>query len=574
MRGYDTSSRISSITNPYRTTTENTYGTTVPAYDGLDRVIQVTLPDSNIASTSFAAAVVSAVQLCGNGLAFPTVKVDEASKKNQFWTDRFGEVIEVDEPDSGGSFSIATCAQYDGLGNLTSVTQRGGTTDTSKWRTRSYAFDGISRLTQSTTPEGGLTTYNYTTSGGALCAGDSSSVCKRTDARNITTTYAYDALRLTSKTYSDTTPTVTYSYDQTAFNGLTITNGKGRRTGMTDGSGQTAWSYDASGRVLVRQQKIGTVTKSISYTYNLNGSINTVTYPSGRVYTYTYNNALRPVSVIDTPHNIKFASSAHFAAAGMLTSAIHGAVPGWNAITLTNTFNNRLEPTQFFATSPVPSTLLNISFGYDQGSGKNNGNVMQIANGCDSTRSVNYTYDQLNRLSTAQTYQATTWGNSYVYDNWGNLLQKNVTQGTAESMTLLVNNKNQVTSPAFTYDAAGNTTWDTSNALTYDAENRMNPASGTSYTYDGDDRRIRNPMGPYIGWMTICNHSRLAPIPAPSPEIMYFLRVNALRLSRHLLEILITIFLIKSDPLQWLPAGMAKLSNGRQIISPLAPSGQ
>ncbi|HEV2992213.1 MAG TPA: RHS repeat-associated core domain-containing protein [Candidatus Angelobacter sp.] len=341
-----------------------------------------------------------------------------------------------------------------------------------------------------------MITYQYTTSGGALCAGNEAAICRRTDARNITTTYGYDALsRLTSKTYSDSTPAVTYSYDQTSFNGLTITNGKGRRTGMTDGSGQTAWSYDASGRVLVRQQKIGMITKSISYTYNLNGSINTITYPSGRVYSYTYNNALRPVSVIDTPHNIKFASSAHFAAAGMLTSVIHGAVTGWNAITLTNSFNNRLEPTQFLATSPVPSTLLNISFGYDQGSGKNNGNVVQIANGRDSTRSVNYTYDQLNRLSSAQTYQSTLWGNSYVYDAWGNLLQKSVTQGTAESMTLTVNNKNQVTSPAFTYDASGNNTWDTANALNFDAESRMNPASGTSYTYDGDGRRVQKSDG-------------------------------------------------------------------------------
>jgi hypothetical protein len=30
---------------------------------------------------------------------------------------------------------------------------------------------------------------------------------------------------------SDTTPSVTYSYDQTSFNGLTISNGNGLRTG-------------------------------------------------------------------------------------------------------------------------------------------------------------------------------------------------------------------------------------------------------------------------------------------------------------------------------------------------------
>ncbi len=145
-RGYDTSSRLDSVTNPYRTTTESTYGMTLPAYDGLGRTIQVTRPDGNIATTAFAAAVTSATPLCSNGIAAPTVIVDEAGKKRQMWTDGFGEMIEVDEPDSGGAFSIATCSQYDALGNRTSVTQRGGTTDTTKWRTRTYTFDALSTL--------------------------------------------------------------------------------------------------------------------------------------------------------------------------------------------------------------------------------------------------------------------------------------------------------------------------------------------------------------------------------------------------------------------------------------------
>jgi RHS repeat-associated protein len=82
-----------------------------------------------------------------------------------------------------------------------------------------------------------------------------------------------------------------------------------------------------------------------------------------------------------------------------------------------------------------------------------------------------------------------------VYDAWGNLLQKNVIKGTAESMALTVNNMNQVTTPAFTYDAAGNVTWDTTHALKYDAEGRMTPTTGTTYTYDGDGRRVQKSDG-------------------------------------------------------------------------------
>jgi YD repeat-containing protein len=58
-----------------------------------------------------------------------------------------------------------------------------------------------------------------------LCSGYLSSVCRQTDARSITTIYAYDALnRLTSKTYSDSTSAVALTYDVTTLDGLTFQN--------------------------------------------------------------------------------------------------------------------------------------------------------------------------------------------------------------------------------------------------------------------------------------------------------------------------------------------------------------
>jgi RHS repeat-associated protein len=479
---YDTNGRVSSISNPHRTGSNPTDGTTSFVYDALGRATIQTLPDANT------------IQAVYNNNCMTLT--DEAGKQRKNCFDALGRTVSAFEPDSTNAFNWETDNVFDPLNNTVSITQKGGSTNSSLWRTRTFAYDGLSRVTQAVAPESGTTNYYYTTSGGAVCAGNAANQCRITDARNITTTLAYDALsRLTGKTYSDTTPAVTYSYDQTSSSGLTITYGNGLRTGMSDGSGTTAWSYDKMGRVATRQQTIATVTKSIGYTYNLNGSAATMTYPSGRVYTYTYNNAGQIASLIDTVHNIKFFTSPQYAPPGMLTSGIHGAVTGWNAITLTNTYNNRLEPTQFQAVSPVPLTLLNLSYSYDQGSGKNNGNVVQITNGRDSTRTVTYTYDQVNRLATAQTPTAATWGDSYVYDAWGNLLQKNVIKGTAETMSLTVNAKNQVTTPAFTYDAAGDVTSDTSFSMVYDAEGRMNPTSGTTYTYDGEGRRVEKSDG-------------------------------------------------------------------------------
>ncbi|HEU5413491.1 MAG TPA: RHS repeat-associated core domain-containing protein [Candidatus Angelobacter sp.] len=483
---YDPNGLLASISNPHRSISSPTDGISQFTYDALGRITAITEPDHNSIQSTFSNNCVTTT--------------DEAAKQRKVCVDALGRTTAAFEPDATNALNWETDTSYDTLDNAVSITQKGGSTISTDWRVRTFAFDGLSRLTQAIAPESGATNYFYTTSSGALCAGDVAQPCRETDARSITKTFTYDPLnRLTGKTYSDNTPAVSYLYDQTSFNGLTIFNSNGLRTGMSDGSGSTAWSYDVMGRVLVRQQTISGVTKSIGYTYNFDGSIASMIYPSGRVYNYGYNNAGEITSLVDSVHGINFFTGGQYAPPGLLAGGVHGAVTGWNAITLANTYNNRLQPTRFLATSPVPSTLLDLNYSYDQGSGKNNGSVVQIANGRDSTRSVQYTYDQLNRLGSARTYSAATWGDSYTYDAWGNLLQKNVIQGAAENLALTVNNKNQVTT--FTYDSGGDVTSDGTVTMTYDAEGRMITAVGgavnDTYTYDGDGRRVKKSDGTF-----------------------------------------------------------------------------
>lgn len=487
-RTYNPNGLLASISNPHRSASNPTDGVMQGTYDALNRLTLVTRPDGNTVQAVFSNNCVTVT--------------DEAAKQRKMCLDALGRPVNTFEPDSSNALTWETDTSYDVFNNAISITEKGGSAISSDWRVRTFAFDGLSRLTQSVAPESGTTNYLYTTSSGTLCAGEVTQPCRITDARSVTKTLTYDALnRLTGKSYSDTTSAVTYSYDQTSFSGLTITNGNGVRTGMSDGSGTTAWSYDSMGRALTRQQTISGVTKSIGYTYNLDGSVATMTYPSGRVYTYAYNNAGEITSLVDSVHGINFFTGGQYAPPGLLTGGVHGATTGWNAITLANTYNNRLQPTRILATSPLPSTLLDLSFSYDQGSGKNNGNVVQIANGRDNTRSVQYTYDQLNRLGSAKTYNATTWGDSYVYDAWGNLLQKNMTQTTGESLAVTVDDHNYVNT--LTYDPNGNVISDGSVpiTMTYDAEGRMTTASGGSfndtYTYDGDGRRVKKSDGTF-----------------------------------------------------------------------------
>ena len=339
--------------------------------------------------------------------------VDEVGNRRETWRDAFGRVIETDEPDSSGNLTVGTCYTYDGNNNLLTVTSL-GLTQTQK---PTYTYDYLSRVTSKTLPESGPTNFYYTTSGGALCSGNPSAVCRRADGRGITTTYTYDALnRSTGKTYSDSTHAVSYSYDQTSYNGLTITNGKGRRTGMSDGSGQTAWSFDTIGYVLTEERTINGQTKTVNYTDYLDGTVAAITYPGGRTVTYTEGNAQRMTQAVDSTNNINYAMApasptVMYAPQGSPQNLIFGKTGTFNGISEIRSYNNRLEITGIEATSSA-ATPLNLSYSYVSG---NNGNIGQQTNNATSGRTQNYTYDSLNRLLTAQTQAASggdCWGQS------------------------------------------------------------------------------------------------------------------------------------------------------------------
>ena len=60
------------------------------------------------------------------------------------------------------------------------------------------------------------------------------------------------------------------------------------------------------------------MTKTTSFSYNLDGSTASMTYPSGRVLSYGYSNAARQVSVVDSANSINYATGATYAPQGAL----------------------------------------------------------------------------------------------------------------------------------------------------------------------------------------------------------------------------------------------------------------
>ena len=419
------------------------------------------------------------------------------------------------DPGDINNHPLVTLYSYSGLDNLITVTQKGdpAVSTQSQWRVRNFSYNSLSQLLTATNPESGTISYSYDANGNLLQK--TSPAPNQTGAATQTISYCYDALnRVTGKAYSSQTcsggllpagtAAVSYFYDQTSYQGLTITNGKGRLTGLSDQAGTGAYSFDALGRIANENRTIAGIQKGLAYTYNLDSSVATLSYPSGAVVTYTPDSAGRMLSAVDTGNNINYVTGAGYDATSALTGFVSGPSSNFAGITNSFSYNKRLQPLTISAASPS-ATVFSIGYDFHFGNG-DNGNVFGITNNRDGSRSQTFTYDALNRLASAQntgtdctkkTVNNLTeyWGNNYGYDAWGNLLQKTITKCGAENLSVAALANNQLA--GYAYDAAGNMTHDatTGSNYSYDQENRITGAAGYTYTYDADGNRVEKSNG-------------------------------------------------------------------------------
>ena len=505
--------RYQAVSNPYRATTsalagsEQTMGWTRTRNDVGGRTVETqtfagaALPGPWAANASSTGSTTFAY----DGVF--TMITDQAGKVRRSMIDALGRLIRVDEPAPDSTNLGTTSApvqptnyDYDAKGNLVTVTQG--------QQTRIFGFSSLSRMTSSKNPETSnssdvpiATTFAYDANG---------NLTQRTDARGVVTTYVYDALdRMTSRSYSDTTPAVTYGYDA----GTSYV--KGRLTSVTSSvSSYTFDSYDAIGNVLTATQTTDGVAYATTYAYNRAGAFTSQTYPSGRTVVSEYDSAGRLAGL--KPQG----SSSYYAGAGSTDSnrisyAPHGVVGTMrlgNGLWEHANFNSRLQTTEIgLGSSSANSTVLQLSYGY--GTSNNNGNVQSqtitvpaIGSVTGYTASQTYTYDELNRLATAQ--EGAAWVQNFDYDRYGN---RSLVAGTtfpsplnAENNPVIKTINNRINAAtagqtSVTYDNAGNLTTDiAAHPLTYDAENRQvkyngggGVAGGVTFSYDGDGRRVK-----------------------------------------------------------------------------------
>src|SRR5205807_2120864 len=122
------------------------------------------------------------------------------------------------------------------------------------------------------------------------------------------------------------------------------------------------YSYDPMGRpiVEVRNNKGSAgspIRLSSQYAYFLDGSLNTLTYPSGDVVTYAVGGAGRATRATDSSNN--FVTSATYAPPCLLTGMTNGT-----GIITSNFYNDRLQPILLSAGVSGQSAIFSLCYDF------------------------------------------------------------------------------------------------------------------------------------------------------------------------------------------------------------------
>ncbi len=176
---------------------------------------------------------------------------------------------------------------------------------------------------------------------------------------------------------------------------------------MTDAAGTAAYEYTPKGQVKKETKAIDSVQYVTQYTYDMNGNLKTMTYPSGKVITYNYTND-RAVTVLN-------------GAANLASNITYKPFGGMNAITYGNGLSGTIGyDNQYRVSSVTAGSVLSLSYtGYDS-----NGNITAITDSLDASKNKSFSYDNLDRLWTATS--SGIWGSlAWTYDGVGNRQTEN-----------------------------------------------------------------------------------------------------------------------------------------------------
>jgi RHS repeat-associated protein len=445
--------------------TQSFTDSTITNYDILGRTLSVTQPNGNLVSYQYA--------------DLSTTVTDPKQVSTTSIMDVWGHTIHVIPPE-GPELGYV----YDVKGQLTKAI-RGTSTEVSNCltapdtncaasKTTTINYDVLGRKDDMIDPDMGYWDYEYDALG---------NLTFQTDARGCVLSLEYDDLnRLETKASSGdcgTQVNTSYTYDAG-------TNGIGRRTGMTDVSGSTTWSYDLRGRALNEVKTINGATGSFTtaWTYNSADLPITMTYPDSEVLTYGYNSDGSLNTVTSSLGSSTYLGGMKYDEARRIQSMDYGA----GIIRKTFTYFDWSVSVQGGLLEKAVTkrlgdnfTLQSFEYAYDA-----NANVETILDNQAGPQTQTFAYDSLNRILSASVTGGIEglYSESYDYDDdTGNLSLKagvgyTYSKDHPHAVASLSNGN------SYDYDNNGNMTSRDINGdiftLDYDAENRLVSVSSDS----------------------------------------------------------------------------------------------
>nr|WP_305907736.1 RHS repeat-associated core domain-containing protein [Methylomarinum sp. Ch1-1]MDP4520512.1 RHS repeat-associated core domain-containing protein [Methylomarinum sp. Ch1-1] len=442
---------------------------TTYAYDASDRLLSVTDPLDQTTHYEY--------DIQGR----KTAMIDAEGHKTRYVyeqsTSRLARVIDADQG--------ASDFDYDRSNRLVAVTDPNG-------HATQYLLDEVGNTLQTDSPDSGLTAYTYNVLGQAV---------QKTDARGSVSQYHYDALnRLTEVNYADSGYDLRWYYDGDNYGDSVSTELRqtalGKRTGMSDPTGQTQWLYNRYGDI--ERQDTGlsalggkTFSQQFAYDYRYEpgqGLLTQHVYPNGQVFDFQYDNHGRVESIGSTAGGGKTpvvsGVSYHPVAADGIAAFQYGngihyqrQVDGLGRLTELNLSGQQ--------------TVFHRQWQYTPAS-----DVAAIGDLLDPLQNRTYQYDALHRLSQA----AGPFPNAYQYDANGNRTVRNSENyGIDAHSNRLQSISDSGLNTALSYDAAGNliekTAGSAGYAYQYDPHNRLASIAGgqgqiASYQYNGLGQRV------------------------------------------------------------------------------------
>ena len=381
---------------------------TKTVYDVLDRATQVTLPDNSVAATQYTIS----------GGLLKTQVTDALGNKQATYTDGGGKTVRTEQYPKDNEV-IATLFEYDGIGQLTKVTDAMGKTTVSE-------YDMAGRRTRVTHPASGTTEFKYDAAGNLT--GKQTANLK---LKNQWITYDYDYNRLKAINYPEHPENnVKYTYggkDAAA-------NQRARLILQEDGSGAQEFGYGNMGELtqvrrtlVIPNQAVATyVTK---WTYDTWNRVQNMIYPDGETVNYTY----------DLGGNLATVSGASNYIAGMAYDKFEQrkSITYGNGTVTNYDYENATRRLQNLKVLSGNTAIMNNAYKYDSvGNVTEVANTASAANGIGGAITHRYGYDKLYRLTAATGAFTGAEGKTaaytleMTYDNLHNITSKkqNLTQ--------------------------------------------------------------------------------------------------------------------------------------------------